>query len=486
MGVIMILSLYSSRLLLERLGIYDFGVYNLVGSIIAMVSMVKGLFSSTIQRFLNYEMGIGDLRRLRTIFNMSILVNVVISVVFVCIVEILGLYFFYKGLNIDSGRLFAAKIVFHLSVISSVITIMTTSYDAVIIAHEKMFFFSIISIVDSVLRLVSIILIPYLPGDRLIIYSILLLIVSIIIRIINVLYCKRHFEESKYSMVFDKSVFRSMFNFAGWQFFGNTAYTLSQNGLNLVLNIFGGATINAARAVAFQVNYAINQFISNIIVAINPHIIKTYAEGNLDSVLRMFFFTSKTLFIINYLLIIPVFFLANDILSVWLTEVPYKSDSFVRLVLLWSLVRSVHSPIDTLFKAMGKIKYYQISEGIILFLPLLISYIALGAGYTVDFLFISMIFFEIVNLFVILKILVKTIDFDIVKYFYRVLLPALICMLSCILIYYFFVDINNLSIFSKVVLAVFVDVFSFFTVFFFSFDKIERTFLINNFLRRKV
>jgi len=473
MFVLLLISLYTSRVLLQQLGIDDYGIYNLVGSIIAMVSMLKGMFASSTQRFLNFEMGKENKEKLQTIFNMSIYINIIVSVVFILLVESMGLWFFEYKINIDPSRLFAAKWVFHLSVISSVITIMTTPFDAVIIAHEKMNIFALISILDGLLRLIIIFFLSEFGGDKLIVYAILLLCVSIAIRLINTIYCKNKFPESCYKKCWDKTIFKEMFSFAGWQLFGNTAYTLTNNGLNMLLNIFGGPAVNAARGIAYQVNAAIGQFLNNIIIVTNPYSVKSYAEGKKEQMFKMMFFSSKILFIVECCLVVPVFFLTYDILKLWLGVVPDYTVGFVQIILVWSLIRSIHSPIDTIFKAVGEIKFYQITEGILLSMPLFVSYFSLKAGVSLYIVFYFMVIFEIINTIIILILAKKIAGLKLRKYFKNVILPCAQCLIITTFAYLIIKTYIINSIYT-LGLSIFIDILCLTLMFYLGFTKQEK------------
>ena len=364
MGLLMLISLYTSRVVLRELGVEDYGTYNLVGSVVAMFTSLKILFSSSTQRFLNYEMGQGNLDRLQLVFNISIIVHIVISVVFVILVESVGLWFLGSKINVEPDRFFAANAVFHLSVLTAVVSVMTVPYDAIIIAHEKMAFYSYVSIFEGIMRLVIVFLLTYLPFDKLITYAGLQMLVTLLVRFINTTYCKRNFAESHVKRLWDKSYFKKMMSFASWNFLGITSYTLFHNGLNMILNVFGGTVVNAARGVAYQINNVLLQFINNVTVVINPYCVKIWAAGEREKAFKMIFFSSKILFFIQLCLLIPIFYLTPEILQVWLGQIPEYSVVFIRLILVYSLVRSLHPSLDLLFKSCGNIKAYQITEGL--------------------------------------------------------------------------------------------------------------------------
>ncbi len=427
MIVLMFISLYTSRVVLRELGVDDYGIYNVVGSVVAMLSALRSLFATSTQRFMNYEMGKGNDERLQLVFNMGTIINVLLSVLFVIGVEIIGFWFFKYKINIDPSRLVAAKWVFQLSVVSAVISMMTTPYDAVIIAHERMDFYAIMAIIEGLLRLGIVFLLPLFPIDKLIFYGGLQLVVSLIIRLVNAIYCKNSFPESHYKRVWDKGLFKEMSVFAGWNFFGNMAFTLTESGLNMVLNIFGGAAVNAARGIAYQVKNATMKFINSITTVVNPYNTKTFAAGHTDRFFDLLFFSSKIYFTIQLVIAIPLSYLTKDILQLWLGQVPDHSVVFTQLVLVHSLIRSLHYPINNMFKTVGDLKAYQISEGAILSLPLIVSYFALKAGAPYASLFIIIILFEILNFVVIVFIGRKVAGLSIRQYLIRTAIPCTLC-----------------------------------------------------------
>ena len=476
MAVTMIIALYSSRVLLKTIGVEDFGIYNVVGSIISLVSMVQFFLSSSTQRFLNYEMGKKNNDRLQLIFNMSIVINVIISILFVVIVEIVGYYFFNYKINIAPDRFYAAKWVFQLSVISAVVMIMTAPYDALVIAHEKINFYAFISVLKNLLSLFIIFLVSYGSFDRLIFYAFLLLVVQLVVRLISSIYCKNNFPESLYKKCWDNKMFRDLFSFAGWQLLGTSAYNVTQSGLNLLFNVFGGPVVNAARGISYQINTAIYQFTNNVNVAITPYSIKATAEGDKDKLLRMFYFSSKSLFLITFCVSVPIIYLEEDILKLWLGTVPEYTVGFVYIVLACSLIRSVHSPLDVIFKSVGRIKQYQITEGIVLSMTLLASYILLKYGMSVYIAFSSMIFFESLNLFLIIFLADKIVGIGLKIYIKKVLLTMIVCSIVALGGYEVKNILNNYCL--SFLIVIIVDLIACFYVCKFSLEEIDRSILI--------
>lgn len=427
MAVLMVVALYTSRVILQQLGVEDYGIYSVVGSVVAFFSSLRGMFSSATQRFLNYESGRGNTSRMKDVFSTSVFIHLCVAILFCILSESIGIWFLEYKANIAPERIVAAHYVLQFSIVSAVITIMTIPYDAVIISREKMGVYAYMSIAEALLKLLSAYILIIAKTDKLILYGVLQLLIAVIMRIANGVYCKHKFEESHFSFCWDKSLMKEMFSIAGWNFFGNTSFAITNNGLNMVLNVFGGPVVNAARNIAYQVSGVLTQFVSNIAVVINPHSVKSYAAGDMKRVSDVFFFSSKVFFIIQLVLVVIVVFLTQPLLQLWLGEVPEYTVSFVHLVMYHSLVRAFHSPINTLFLASGKMRTYQITEGIVLAMPLLATYIGLKSGAPYSFAFVSMIFFELVNLCLIVALVHKVTSISITKYFINVILPSLIC-----------------------------------------------------------
>lgn len=424
MIITLVIAFYTSRVVLQKLGVEDFGIYNVVGSIIVMFASLRTLISSATQRYLNYEMGLGHFDRLRLVFNMSIYINVIISLLFLFVVEVVGVLFLNTTANIPEPRGLAAMLVFQFSVISAIVSVFTTSYDAVIIAHERMDFFAYMSIFEGILKLAVVYLLAYIPGDDLSNYGWLLLVATVIIFIANAVYAHWKFEECKYEKIWEKQLFKEMIAFSGWNFFGKASMALTQSGLNMLLNVFGGPVVNAARGIAFQLNSATNQFINNVNVVLDPFFIRTYAAGHREMFFNAFYLSSKLLYFIQLCLVIPLSYLADFVLRIWLGQIPEYSVVFLQLILIWSLLRAPHSPIDKYFKAIGKIRNYQLLEGVVLALPLPVSYLTLEFGMGYNFVFIMMIVFEAINLFLIVKLAGQFKEISFLQYTKHVIIPC--------------------------------------------------------------
>ncbi len=430
----MIISFYTSRVVLQQLGVEDYGIYSVVGSIVAMFSSLRVMFSSSTQRFLNYEIGIRS-DKLQTVFNTSLRVNIMISVLFVILAEIVGYWFLNYKMNVPIDRLFATKVVFQLSVITTVFHIVQTTYDAVIIAHEKMQFYAYMSLIEAILKLVIVYVLSISVFDKLIFYALLLLVVSLLILIIDIIYCWWNYPESHVSILKDKSYYRKMTAFAGWNFLGNSAYALSTSGQSMILNIFGGPILNAARGLAAQVNSALSQVTSNINIVVSPFCVKSYASKDYAKMYSMVYLSSKILFTIQLCIVVPFVFLTSWLLEFWLGGIPEYSVVFLQLVMAYSLFRSIHGPIDTIFKACGKLKYYQICEGIMLSLPIFLSYFALQHEAPYYSLYVIAIICEILNYCIIIPLAGLIVGLPILTYLKNVILPCVIVSVCPIVLY---------------------------------------------------
>jgi len=414
----------------------DYGIYNVVGGVVAMFSFLTGMFTSATQRFLNYEMGLGNRKRLNEIFSMSITLNAMIAVLIVLVSEIVGLWFINHKLVIPGDRLTAAHWVFQFSLLAMAVTIISTPYNAVIIARERMSAFAYISVVECLLKLGVAYVIAYYGGDKLILYGVLLLLVAIIVRIIYSVYCRKKFEECCYKFYWDKVLFREMGTFAGWNMYGNFAFVMVTQGVNMLLNMFFGPVVNASRAIAVQVQSAIQGFATNFTMAINPQIVQSYAQEKREEMYRYVFWGSKFSFFLLLILIIPVLLETEFLLKIWLRQVPDYSVVFVRLILIQTLLWILHVPLHSAIHASGKMKKYQLTTGTFSLLSLPLAYVILRLGGTPYSIFSVYIVFNFIYIFILLFALKGIMDFPFVSFLIKILLPlfGISAMISALII----------------------------------------------------
>lgn len=380
MLLMMTVALYTSRVVLNTLGVEDYGIYNVVGGVVAMLGFINGSMSSATQRYITFALGRGDIKHLQTVFSTALQIHILISTLIVILGETVGLWFMYTQMQIPVDRMDAAFWVLQCSILSTVVMIISVPYNADIIAHEKMSAFAYISILEGVLKLAVVYLLLVFSYDKLILYAFLILAVQLFIRSCYSCYCNRHFEESKYQHVWDKKLFKEMTGFAGWSMFGNLAGVFFGQGLNMLLNVFFGPVVNAARAVAIQVQNAIQQFVTNFQMALNPQITKTYAKGEMNDMHKLIFRSARFSFYLLFFLSLPVLFETDFILTVWLKTVPENTVIFLRIMICTSLIYTLSNPLMVANQATGKVKKYQAVCGSILLTILPISYVCLRIG----------------------------------------------------------------------------------------------------------
>ncbi len=358
----MLVTLYTSRIILNVLGVQDYGIYNVVGGVVAMFGVISGALSSAISRFITFELGKGKAYndRLNTVFSSSVNIQFGISLCVFLIGEVVGLWFINSKMNIPVERLEAANWVLHCSLLAFCINLISVPYNACIIAHERMKAFAYVSILEAMLKLGVCYLIIISPIDKLISYSTLLVGVAICIRSTYTIYCHRHFEESHYHFILDKSILKEMTGFAGWNFFTNSSYIFNTQGVNILINLFFGVTVNAARGIASQVDHAIMQLVNNFTTALNPQITKNYAAGNIDEMFLLVCRGAKFAFFLLFVFALPVLIETEYILTVWLKIVPPHAVNFVRLAIIASMVHIIGKTGFTAVMATGQIRRYVI------------------------------------------------------------------------------------------------------------------------------
>lgn len=378
----MCVSLYTSRVILGALGVENYGIYNVVGGIVSMFTIISGSLSAAISRFITFELGKGDIEKLKRVFSTSVIIQFVLALIIVLLVETIGVWFLENKMVIPADRLYAARWVLQFSLFSLVLGLISLPYNATIIAHEHMSAFAYISMIEIFFRLGIAYVISIATMDRLILYAMLLCSVSTILRVIYGVYCKRHFEEATFKFTFDKELFRTMFGFAGWNFIGASSALLRDQGGNIILNILaGGPAVNAARGIAGQVNAAISQFSGNFMMAVNPQITKSYASGDHKYMMTLIFQGARLSFYMLLVLSLPVIISTSYILALWLNTVPDYTVSFVRLTLIFGMCDAISYPLITAMLATGNIRNYQIIVGGLQMMNLPISYLMLKLGF---------------------------------------------------------------------------------------------------------
>lgn len=426
MLLMMAVTLYTSRVVLNTLGVEDFGIYNVVGGVVAMFNVLSGSLSAAISRFITYELGKGNSKNLNKIFSSAVSIQLGLAGIIILLAETLGIWFLNVKMNIPEVRMEAANWVFQFSILTLAINLISVPYNASIIAHEKMSAFAYISILEAVGKLAIAYLISISPIDKLIFYAILMCAVALIVRLTYGNYCKRHFSECTYRFIWDKQLLKQMFGFAGWNFIGAASAVLRDQGGNVVINLFCGPTVNAARGVAFQVNNAVNQFVTSFMTALNPQITKSYASGDKEYMMTLIFQGARLSFYMLLLLSLPILANTHYILGLWLKLVPDHAVLFVQLILIFAMSESISYPLITAMLATGQIRNYQIIVGGLQMMNLPISYILLRMGFFPEIVIVTAICISQCCLAARLVLLKGMIGISIRKYLQKVYFNILI------------------------------------------------------------
>lgn len=379
----MLVSLYTSRVVLQALGVEDYGIYNVVGGVVAMFSLLSGSLSAAVSRFLTFELGRKDLERLKKVFSSALCVHALLALVVFILSETIGLWFLNYKMNIPAERMIAANWVFQFSLFSFLLGLFSVPYNASIISHERMGIFAFVGIGDTILQLCIVLFIAYggINADKLILYSGLLVLKGLLFQLFYFYYCRKSFEECRFRLVLDKPLLKDMTGFAGWNFIGASSAILRDQGGNILLNLFYGPTLNAARGIANQVNSAIGAFVGNFMVALNPQITKSYAAAEYDYTFSLIFKGARFSFYLLLWLALPVLLNTKYILSIWLNVVPEHAVFFVQLVLIFSMCEAISNPLITVMLATGKIRNYQIIVGGLQMMNFPLSYLFLKMGF---------------------------------------------------------------------------------------------------------
>lgn len=429
----MAVGLYTGRVVLNVLGVEDFGTYNVVGGVVAMFSIVTASLSQAISRYLTYELGRGNKVQLNTIFCTSVNIQILMSIIVVLLMEGVGIWFLNNKMNIAADRMYAANWVFQFSILTFVTNLISVPYNAVIIAHERMKVFAYVSILEALLKLFIVAGLLLSSIDKLIMYAFLQFMVSIVIRMVYGTYCKRHFEECNYSFIFNKQLLKQMIGFAGWNSTGVVAWIFNTQGINIISNIFFNVTINAARGVATQVEGIVKGFVNNFMTSVRPQIIKSYSSGNKEYLFRLLCSSTKFSYFLMLFFVVPFMFEAETILGIWLGKYPEYAPSFLRLTMIFTLVSLLGDLFYTNILAIGKLKHYIISETIITALVFPLSYLFFYMGSTPEIPYILFTLAYFLLIFVRLVFLRKEEGFPIRMYLKTVLLPVITTScVSCI------------------------------------------------------
>mgnify|MGYP005895738503 CR=1 FL=1 len=442
--LIMGVTLYSSRVILEVLGVEDFGIFNVVGGIIVLLSFLNNAMTLSVNRFLAYEMGLSNSKALNKVFSTSVNIHAVIAVIALIIGETIGLWFVNNKLVIPADRLIAANWIYQFSILSFVFTVLRVPYNASVIAHENMKLYAYIGILEAILKLGIAFSLYILPGDKLIFYGILMALFTFIVTVFYYFYCRHKYEECIYHFVYDKKLSKVMLNYAGISTIGNMSSVVVDQGQNILLNLFFGPVVNAARSISYQISSALNSFVSNMYMAATPQITKAYAADDRDYLVKIVNQTSLIVMLFLSLLIVPVIFELPFAMRIWLgNNIPEGTVLFARLILVYMFIVNIGRPLLIAIQSSGQILKAHVYTGLNSLLNLPIAYVALKyfniEAYNI---FIIQILISVVYCIILLYLSQTQLSWNIKLFVRKVIIPGLsalgINFLMCGLAHSFF------------------------------------------------
>lgn len=480
MVIVLLISLYTTRVVLKVLGVEDYGIYNVVCGFVSLFAMLNTSMSNGIQRFYNFEYGKNGEEGANRVYCLSFYIQIIITIIVVALVESIGLWYLHSKMVIPADRIFAAEWIFHFSVLSFVFVILQAPYNAAIMAHERLDYFAFLGIVDAILKLGIVFLIPYLSVDKLILYGILTTSISIFNFTLSYLYCKKNFKEIHLQRIFDKQMFRSMLGFSGWNLFGSFSGMMQEQGINLVINFFFGPIVNAARGVANQINAGIESFVANITVPVRPQIVQSYAKGDSDRMMRLMFSISKLSCCFLLMMAIPVSLEINYVLQLWLgNNIPTYAAPFTIIILYSSLISNLNSATSNVVHATGKMKHYQFWGTIIKISCVPLAFLILKFHPNPNWALIAMMVCRLLGHIVGLYIVKRLVDLSIHDYCMKVILPIFLVFAISFTTSYFlhhFITNDILRLLSVIGISIISVIL---TLFFIALDKGEKQLVLN-------
>lgn len=477
MIIVTFITLFTSRVVLRELGIEDYGLYNVVGGVVALFAFLRSSMNSSTQRFLSYEMGKGNYDNLRNTFSICLSAHVLIAFILLVLAETIGLWFLNTRIVIPDGRIEAANWIYQFSVASLCVGIVSVPYSADIVSNEKMGYFAFLGVLNAVLKLVIAYMIIISPTDRLVFYGFLMMFINVIDLVLNLGYCHKKYPETHYKFYWDKESFKKVFSFSGWTIWGQLAIVGSNQGTNILVNMFYTVTANAAMGVGSQVNHAITGLVSNFQTAFKPQITKSYAEGNYDYLNRLTVYSSKLSFFLLFLVSFPIVMNINIVLSLWLGNVPEYASELCIIFIFASLCNAISAPLWMNVFATGNIKDYQIAMSIAFVIELIIVYLLFSCGVSLVQGVMMKSILNFIVIFLRLYYTHKEVEaFDCKKFICKSVAPLLtICILSYFFVFAFIGDLT--SIYAKIIATCLVEILLCIICFQFGLDKQEKKIL---------
>lgn len=433
MLVVLGVTLYSTRIILNALGVEEYGIFNVVAGFVGLFSFLSTSMSNSIQRFFNFEFAKNGLLGAKKVFNTSFLIQLILAIFLLCILETLGPWYIKNKMVLPSSQINTAVNLFHCSVISFLCIVFQSPFLAAVMAHERMGFYSVISVLDASLKLLIAFILPYLGGEPLIVYGLLLVLTSLVVLFSYFIYSRIEFDEIRFSFYWNKGLLKSMLAFSGWNLFGTFSGIMKDQGVNLIMNLFFGPIVNAAKGVATQVNNGIQSLISNIIVPVRPQLVQSYSLGNIDRVMRLTYSVSKLSTFMLYIISVPLLYELDYILKIWLgVNVPEYSSSFIRIVVFMSFINNLNGSISGVVHASGRMKKYQLLGAIVNLLAIPLVYISLKFGGSPELGMALVALVTLANQIVCMLVLKTIVTYSIGDYLKRVILPFIkVACITC-------------------------------------------------------
>lgn len=476
MALLMCIGLYTSRVVLRTLGIEDYGLYNLVGSIVVIFGFLNSTLSTSTQRFLNIEIGKGNSNRLNEFFSNALFLHVLLALTIFILAETIGLWYVKNMVNMQPGREIAALWVYQFSVIAVCLQIIQLPFMATIIAHERMNAYAYISIYEGLAKLFIVYLIQTIDYDKLIVYGGLILMVQLSVMLFYNIYCQKKFKEARFKIDVNKSLLKELIGFSGWNLTGNLAFACNTQGLNILLNLFFGTVINAARGLSFQIQSLVTQFTNNFQIAVKPQVIKYYAAGQFEEMENLVINSAKYSAFLMTVIIVPIVVGIKELLTLWLGDYPSYTPIFVTIILIRCIVTTITNNIVMVVHASGFLKNISIYGGTILLLVLPISYIMLRLGFNPATVFIIDLFAAMGEAFIELFFMYKYINFPVNKFckkvYSKVIIVLLISFFIAYTIYHLFVNLVGVYILFIILPTSIIS--SILTIYTLGLDKFER------------
>lgn len=428
-GFTLLVSLYTSRVVFNALGVEDFGIWGVLGGLITMFSFVNQSLSSSIFRYITHAIGLNDINKLNNIYSISIIIHILLALLILGLCEIFGGWILAEKMVIPIEKQKMAEIVFHIVIVSSSLSLLSVPFNSVIIAYERMNIYAYMTIIDVIFKLIIAFIICQIDSNRLIWYSLMMLFITIFMSVVYIFYVARNFKELKFKWVYDINLYKSILSFSGWSFCGNIAAVGYNQGLNILLNIFFGPVVNAARGISLQIEQTVRSFVINFQSAINPQIIKNYAQKEFEQMHILMFRSSKFSIFLLYIFALPIMLETDAILYLWLGQVQHYTVIFIRIMFLVIALETMSNSLMTGVVANGNIRNYQLVVSFILILIVPISYIVLKLGAGAEMVFIIYLIMEILAVIARLYFAKKMVNLNIKQFALYVIIPSVIVIL---------------------------------------------------------